>query len=218
MVTGMLWCMVYGMVWYGGQRISFLRDSQSRDHVIRDIITRIPKSTVSSECFSQNQSKFGSVGRCDCNMSKVSKLIFRPWLRRAAWTGATAAVVVAAFPHVEDAYWLRKDPRRMIESHESTISNETTTTSTDTTSASSSNEKKNLVILGTGWASVSLLKHIDRDKYNITVVSPRNYFLFTPLLPVSTSQTEISKAITIRYSQVNAFLLASHLCLTFFYF
>ncbi|CAG8103342.1 unnamed protein product [Penicillium nalgiovense] len=47
--------------------------------------------------------------------------------------------------------------------------------------------KKTLVILGTGWGSVSLLKKIDTENYNVVVVSPRNYFLFTPLLPSCTT-------------------------------
>ncbi|KAJ5658433.1 External alternative NADH-ubiquinone oxidoreductase [Penicillium longicatenatum] len=48
-------------------------------------------------------------------------------------------------------------------------------------------EKKTLVILGTGWGSVSLLKKLDTENYNVVVVSPRNYFLFTPLLPSCTT-------------------------------
>ncbi|KDQ16664.1 hypothetical protein BOTBODRAFT_30582 [Botryobasidium botryosum FD-172 SS1] len=43
--------------------------------------------------------------------------------------------------------------------------------------------KKTLVILGSGWGSTSLLKSLDTDDYNVIVISPRNYFLFTPLLP-----------------------------------
>lgn len=43
--------------------------------------------------------------------------------------------------------------------------------------------KKTLVILGTGWGSISFLKNLDTSLYNVVVVSPRNYFLFTPLLP-----------------------------------
>ena len=45
------------------------------------------------------------------------------------------------------------------------------------------------MILGTGWGSVSLLKKLDTDNYNVVVVSPRNYFLFTPLLPSCTTGT-----------------------------
>ncbi|KAJ4150031.1 hypothetical protein LMH87_010799 [Akanthomyces muscarius] len=47
--------------------------------------------------------------------------------------------------------------------------------------------KKTLVILGTGWGSVALLKNLDTENYNVVVVSPRNYFLFTPLLPSCTT-------------------------------
>jgi NADH:ubiquinone reductase (non-electrogenic) len=49
--------------------------------------------------------------------------------------------------------------------------------------------KKTLVILGTGWGSVSLLKKLDTENYNVIVISPRNYFLFTPLLPSCTTGT-----------------------------
>ncbi|MGC8654688.1 MAG: FAD-dependent oxidoreductase [Candidatus Kryptoniota bacterium] len=51
------------------------------------------------------------------------------------------------------------------------------------------NNKPTLVILGTGFASYSLLKNIDCDFYNVVVISPRNYFLFTPLLHSSTVGT-----------------------------
>ncbi|KAH8148416.1 uncharacterized protein LAJ45_07518 [Morchella importuna] len=43
--------------------------------------------------------------------------------------------------------------------------------------------KKTLVILGSGWGSVALLKKLDTENYNVIVISPRNFFLFTPLLP-----------------------------------
>jgi len=44
-------------------------------------------------------------------------------------------------------------------------------------------KRKTVVILGSGWGSISLLKSLDTSLYNVIVVSPRNYFLFTPLLP-----------------------------------
>ena len=34
-----------------------------------------------------------------------------------------------------------------------------------------------------GWGAVPLLKHLDTEKYEVVCVSPRNYFLMTPLLP-----------------------------------
>ncbi|RKF65462.1 External alternative NADH-ubiquinone oxidoreductase B1, mitochondrial [Golovinomyces cichoracearum] len=50
-------------------------------------------------------------------------------------------------------------------------------------------EKPRLVILGSGWGSVALLKTLDPDMYHVTIVSPTNYFLFTPLLPSATNGT-----------------------------
>ncbi|KAK7062553.1 NADH:ubiquinone oxidoreductase [Paramarasmius palmivorus] len=44
-------------------------------------------------------------------------------------------------------------------------------------------EKKTIVVLGSGWGATSLLKTIDNTEYNVVVISPKNYFLFTPLLP-----------------------------------
>lgn len=49
--------------------------------------------------------------------------------------------------------------------------------------------KPKLVILGTGWGSVALLKTLNPEDYHVTVVSPSNYFLFTPMLPSATVGT-----------------------------
>ncbi|KAF8058293.1 SPAC3A11.07 [Scenedesmus sp. PABB004] len=40
-----------------------------------------------------------------------------------------------------------------------------------------------VLVLGTGWGAHSLIKVIDVDAYEVVVVSPRNHFLFTPMLP-----------------------------------
>src|SRR5512145_93048 len=45
-----------------------------------------------------------------------------------------------------------------------------------------------LVVLGTGFGAFNLVKHI-RGEFDIIVVSPRNHFLFTPLLPSTTVGT-----------------------------
>lgn len=50
-------------------------------------------------------------------------------------------------------------------------------------------EKPRLVILGGGWGSVALLKELNPDDYYVTVISPTNYFLFTPMLPSATVGT-----------------------------
>ncbi|KAH7629013.1 hypothetical protein SMAC4_02271 [Sordaria macrospora] len=42
--------------------------------------------------------------------------------------------------------------------------------------------KERVVILGSGWAGYSFAKDLDPEKYERIVVSPRSYFVFTPLL------------------------------------
>lgn len=44
-------------------------------------------------------------------------------------------------------------------------------------------KKKKVVLLGTGWAGMSFLKNLNNPTYEVEVVSPRNFFVFTPLLP-----------------------------------
>ncbi|GAA5979576.1 hypothetical protein JCM5350_004943 [Sporobolomyces pararoseus] len=46
-----------------------------------------------------------------------------------------------------------------------------------------------VVVLGNGWGSSAFLKELDNTGYNVVVISPRNYFLFTPLLPSVTVGT-----------------------------
>merc|ERR1711937_371501 len=62
-------------------------------------------------------------------------------------------------------------------------------------STNSVNQRERLVILGTGWGSFAVLKNADKKKYDITVVSPRNYMLFTPMLPMVTVGTVDGRSI-----------------------
>ncbi|KAF4382553.1 hypothetical protein F8388_015381 [Cannabis sativa] len=55
--------------------------------------------------------------------------------------------------------------------------------------------KKRVVVLGTGWAGTSFLKDLDASLYDVQVVSPRNYFAFTPLLPSVTCGTVEARSI-----------------------
>jgi NADH:ubiquinone reductase (non-electrogenic) len=44
--------------------------------------------------------------------------------------------------------------------------------------------KRRVVVLGSGWGAISFVKSLDASgPYDVTLVSPRNYFLYTPLLP-----------------------------------
>mmetsp|Transcript_2738 Transcript_2738/g.4409 ORF Transcript_2738/g.4409 Transcript_2738/m.4409 type:complete len:476 (+) Transcript_2738:3-1430(+) len=51
------------------------------------------------------------------------------------------------------------------------------------------NRKERIVVLGTGWGAVACMAKLDPFKYEIVCVSPRNYFVMTPLLPSVTVGT-----------------------------
>ena len=55
--------------------------------------------------------------------------------------------------------------------------------------------RKRLIILGSGWGAVSVLKHLEPGQFEVVVVSPRNYFMFTPLLPSVTVGTVEARSI-----------------------
>jgi NADH:ubiquinone reductase (non-electrogenic) len=44
---------------------------------------------------------------------------------------------------------------------------------------------KNILLVGSGWGGSSFVKHIDTNKYNVTVISMNEHFTYTPLLPTS---------------------------------
>lgn len=57
------------------------------------------------------------------------------------------------------------------------------------TSNSSADPRPHLVILGSGFGAFQCLRSLNGDSYRVTVVSPRNHFLFTPLLVGATVGT-----------------------------
>ncbi|CAB9513606.1 Internal alternative NAD(P)H-ubiquinone oxidoreductase A1, mitochondrial [Seminavis robusta] len=64
--------------------------------------------------------------------------------------------------------------------------------------------KERLVILGAGWGAAAVLKGIDTNRYDVTVISPRNYFLFTPMLAGSAVGTVNVRSITQPIRDFNA--------------
>ena len=57
-------------------------------------------------------------------------------------------------------------------------------------------EREKIVILGTGWGAAAFLKGIDTRLFDVTVISPRNYFLFTPMLAGASVGTVDYRSIT----------------------
>jgi NADH:ubiquinone reductase (non-electrogenic) len=60
--------------------------------------------------------------------------------------------------------------------------------------------KPNITIIGFGWGSIGFLQDIDTDKYNITVISDKDSFVYTPLLAQNVKH---ARAITISISKLN---------------
>lgn len=59
-------------------------------------------------------------------------------------------------------------------------------------------DKPRVVVLGSGWGAVSFVKAFKKaaaQRYDIVLVSPRNYFLYTPLLPAVATGTMEERSI-----------------------
>eukprot|EP00877_Chromochloris_zofingiensis_P004510 jgi/Chrzof1/1405/Cz10g06180.t1 len=59
-------------------------------------------------------------------------------------------------------------------------------------------DKPRVIILGSGWAAMSFIKALPKDiknKYEVVLMSPRNYFLYTPLLPAVATGTMEERSI-----------------------
>jgi hypothetical protein len=72
--------------------------------------------------------------------------------------------------------------------------NEVASSSSSPPSADGQREK--VVVLGTGWGAAAFLKGIDTRLYDVTVISPRNYFVFTPMLAGASVGTVDYRSIT----------------------
>jgi len=56
--------------------------------------------------------------------------------------------------------------------------------------------KERVVILGSGWGAHAFVSSLDASRYDATVISPRNYFLFTPMLAGAAVGTVEYRSIT----------------------
>jgi NADH:ubiquinone reductase (non-electrogenic) len=62
-------------------------------------------------------------------------------------------------------------------------------------SSPSIKNKSKVVVLGSGWGAISFIQQLDKDKFDITVVSPRSYFFYTPLLAGTATGTVSASSI-----------------------
>lgn len=70
-------------------------------------------------------------------------------------------------------------------------------------------KRRKLVVLGSGFGGYSLVRRLKRSPHAVTVISPHNYFLFTPLLPSAVSGSVEFRSILepLRRRQSHAHLL-----------
>ncbi|EFJ46064.1 hypothetical protein VOLCADRAFT_63040, partial [Volvox carteri f. nagariensis] len=59
-----------------------------------------------------------------------------------------------------------------------------------------------VVILGSGWAAARLVHDIDPKLYDITVISPRNHMVFTPLLASTTVGTLEPRSVAVHMNDI----------------
>ena len=109
---------------------------------------------------------YASATETDGNVTKPKST----WGRKLL--GAVAAIAVGAY--VGDMA-LNDDMDNLTDKFRTRLSEEERT------------HRPKVVILGSGWGAMSMLRKLQTDKFNVTVVSPRNFFLFTPLLASTTS-------------------------------
>ncbi|KAJ2989878.1 hypothetical protein NUW58_g3239 [Xylaria curta] len=69
--------------------------------------------------------------------------------------------------------------------------------------SNSSGRKERVVILGSGWAGYALARTLDPRKYERIMVSPRSYFVFTPLLAGTAVGTLEFRAVTESVRRLN---------------
>eukprot|EP00775_Hariotina_reticulata_P010169 gene10167-10329_t len=63
-----------------------------------------------------------------------------------------------------------------------------------------------LVVLGTGWAAARLCRDIDPHLYDLTVISPRNHMVFTPLLASTTVGTLEARSVALHITSIQKHL------------
>ena len=74
-----------------------------------------------------------------------------------------------------------------------------------TYNADDKSKMEKVVVLGTGWGAHAFLKTVDATKYDIKIVSPRNYFMFTPMLAASAVGTVEFRSICEPIRNVNPY-------------
>ncbi|KAI0400955.1 FAD/NAD(P)-binding domain-containing protein [Xylaria palmicola] len=101
---------------------------------------------------------------------------------RAACLVPTRIVTASLTPSTALTSCVTREPWRGVVRGVRMASTVADTVPTTTTDGKSPGRKERVVILGSGWAGYAVARTLDPRKYERIMVSPRSYFVFTPLL------------------------------------
>ena len=87
---------------------------------------------------------------------------------------------------------------------ESTVADAWSKTGLSALTTPATGAKERVVVLGTGWGSACFLQAIDTNLFDVTVISPRNHFTFTPLLAGASVGTVSAKSICEPVRELNS--------------
>ncbi|KAK5085630.1 hypothetical protein LTR05_004917 [Lithohypha guttulata] len=168
--------------------------SQLRTRPLRTL-----RSILTPAAFGHTQTRAASISSPLPQRNRVVRFLYRT----AAWSGIFVFIsggLIAAFFAYDATTYTHPDGKLEINVSEAALSPkrggpknlpiaEVLVDDDDTDDRQIQRYKPKLVILGTGWGSVAMLKELNPNDYHVTVVSPENYFLFTPMLPSATVGT-----------------------------
>jgi NADH:ubiquinone reductase (non-electrogenic) len=89
----------------------------------------------------------------------------------------------------DDVDWARVIGERVVDAVDDTFARRRRSSSAADSPAGASGAsiaaaalRPRVVVLGSGWGANALLSQLDGEMFDVTVISPRSYFLFTPML------------------------------------
>ena len=80
-------------------------------------------------------------------------------------------------------YYTINSSRIMFSSASSATTTNNNVPWTNTEPSFENRTKPRVLILGSGWGGFTLARRLNKDLFDVRVISPANHFLFTPLLP-----------------------------------
>ncbi|KAJ9652170.1 hypothetical protein H2198_008556 [Neophaeococcomyces mojaviensis] len=181
----------------------FLVDSRTRQKsVLSQLKTRPFRSVppfIASKVFKRVPLRSLSTKQLPTHHGPVVRFLYRT----AAWTGifiAVSGMLITGFFLYDATTYTHPDGKLELAVSEAALSPkrggpknlpiaEILVDDEDNPDMEKQKTKPKLVILGTGWGSVAMMKELNPLDYHVTVVAPENYFLFTPMLPSATVGT-----------------------------